>query len=150
EETQRGLRMGAIGTLTKPIKSKETLDAMFTRVEGAIVKRTRKLLLAVNDEEARRSLGELLAGDDVAIEPVQSGAEVLPKLSEGGFDAAVIGLDLPEMKGFELVDEIHSLPAAADLPLMVYSTRALNKKEELTLKRLSQTMPLKDVRSAER
>jgi CheY-like chemotaxis protein len=36
------------------------------------------------------------------------------------------------------------------MPLMVYSNRSLNKKEEITLKRLGQTLPLKDVRSPER
>jgi CheY-like chemotaxis protein len=54
------------------------------------------------------------------------------------------------MKGFELIDEIHPLPAAENLPIIVYGTRPLNKKEELMLKRLCQTMPLKDVRSPER
>mgnify|MGYP006175463455 CR=1 FL=1 len=47
EETQRGLRMGAMGALTKPIRSKETLDETFTRMEAFITPRTRRLLIAV-------------------------------------------------------------------------------------------------------
>ena len=49
-----------------------------------------------------------------------------------------------------LVDELHGMAEAKDLPIMVYSNRNLSKKEEITLKRLSQTMALKDVRSPER
>jgi CheY-like chemotaxis protein len=150
EETQRGLRMGAMGALTKPIKSKEMLDETFARLETFITPRTRRILVATHDEAERGRIGELIAGDDVEVKSVGTGKEVLELLGAGGFDAAVIGLDLPEMKGFDLVDEIFSVPATRDLPVMVYSTRELSKKEELTLKRLCQTMPVKDVRSAER
>jgi CheY-like chemotaxis protein len=54
------------------------------------------------------------------------------------------------MKGFDLIDEINGIPGACDVPLMIYSSRTLSKKEEIHLKRLSQTMALKDVRSPER
>jgi signal transduction histidine kinase/HAMP domain-containing protein/CheY-like chemotaxis protein len=150
EETQRGLRMGAMGGLTKPIKSKETLDEMFGRLASFINPRQRKMLVATQDEAVRNELVDLVAGEDVEIHTAASGKEVLERLPEGAYDAAVVGLDLPEMKGFDLVDEIYAVPAAKELPVMVYSTRELSKKEELTLKRLCQTMPLKDVRSPER
>ena len=142
--------MGAIGTLAKPIKSKETLDEVFSRLESQLAPRTRRLLVATADEEARRGIVELLAGDDVEIRTAVSGAEALSGLKDGQFDAAILGIDLPEMRNFELLDEIHGIDSAGTLPLMVYSTRDLNKKEELTLKRLCQAMALKDVRSPQR
>jgi len=112
--------------------------------------RTRRLLIAIGDESTREQLKELVDGDDVAITTTGTGADVLAAINAGTLDAVVVGIDLPEMKQFDLVDEIHSHPKAADLPIMVYSTRELSKKEEVALKRLSQTMALKDVRSAER
>src|SRR6185436_3030803 len=102
EETQRGRRLGAIGALTKPIKSKETLDETFN----------------------------LIGGDDVEIVQVESGKELLEQIPQGQFDAAIIGIHLPEMKSFELLDEIHAVPEAGQLPLLVYITRELSKKEE--------------------
>jgi signal transduction histidine kinase/HAMP domain-containing protein/DNA-binding response OmpR family regulator len=150
EETQRGLRMGAMGALTKPVKTKETLDEVFNRLEAFNSPRTRRMLVADADEPIRRSIIELVSGDDVEIVPVSTGAEVLAALKQGSFDAAVIGLDLPEMKGFDLIDEINGVSEAANVPLMVYSARNLSKKEEIHLKRLSQTMALKDVRSPQR
>jgi HAMP domain-containing protein/signal transduction histidine kinase/DNA-binding response OmpR family regulator len=150
EETQRGLRMGAMGALTKPVKTKETLDEVFNRLEAFNSPRTRRMLVADADEPTRRSIIELVSGDDVEIVPVSTGAEALAALKQGSFDAAVIGLDLPEMKGFDLIDEINGVSEAANVPLMVYSARNLSKKEEIHLKRLSQTMALKDVRSPQR
>ncbi len=150
EETQRGRRMGAIGALTKPIKSKETLDETFNHIEASLGKQLKHVVVAMRDEAEREQVVKLIGGDDVEIRQVDSGKELLEVIAEGGLDAVVIGVQLPEMKSFELLDDIHALPAAKELPLMVYITRELSKKEELTLKRLCQTMPLKDVRSAER
>jgi CheY-like chemotaxis protein len=142
--------MGAMGALTKPIKSKETLDLTFDRIETYVQPRTRRLLIAVADEAAREQLKELIAGEDVEISTTGAGADVMLAINAGALDAVVVGIDLPEMKQFDLIDEIHAHEKAADLPIMVYSTRELSKKEEVALKRLSQTMALKDVRSAER
>jgi len=150
EETQRGLRMGAMGALTKPIRTKEALEEVFKQIEANVMPRIKRLMVAQGDETARQETIELLRGDDVQITAVSSGAEAIAALKEGGFDAAVIALDLPEMKGFDLIDDINATPEAHELPLMVYSDRTLSKKEEIHLKRLSQTMALKDVRSPAR
>jgi hypothetical protein len=45
---------------------------------------------------------------------------------------------------------LRELPNFADTPILVYTSRELTKKEEIHLKRLSQTMVLKDVRSPQR
>jgi len=151
EETGRGLRMGAMGALTKPIKTKETLDDTFARIERYITPRTKRLLIADHDEAVRNHLIDLVHGDDVEITSAISGEETIRLVRESEkFDLIVLGIDLPEMKGFDLVDEVAALEPAREVPLMVYSNRTLNKKEEIALKRLSQTLPLKDVRSPER
>src|SRR4029078_9329227 len=67
EETLRGLRMGAMGALTKPVKSKETLDEVFNRIEQFVQPRTRRMMIAVHDADTREKLKELVAGDDVEI-----------------------------------------------------------------------------------
>ncbi len=36
EERERGLRIGAIGVLTKPIRNKEALDEVFGRIRKAV------------------------------------------------------------------------------------------------------------------
>jgi DNA-binding response OmpR family regulator len=43
EEYLRGIRMGAIGGLTKPIKTKEMLDATFDRIKAVIEQTTRRV-----------------------------------------------------------------------------------------------------------
>ncbi len=52
--------------------------------------------------------------------------------------------------GFDFIEEIKKDPHLEEIPLIVYVTEDLSKKDEAHLKRLGQTMNLKEVRSPER
>ena len=54
------------------------------------------------------------------------------------------------MSGFDLIEEIKKDPQLGDIPIIAYISRNLSKKDEAHLKRLGQTMNLKEVRSPER
>jgi CheY-like chemotaxis protein len=65
-------------------------------------------------------------------------------------DVVVLDLDLQEPRAFDMVDEIKEEQGLHDLPLILYSSRELSRKEEIHIKRLTQSSVLKDVRSVER
>ncbi|HWE03698.1 MAG TPA: HAMP domain-containing protein [Tepidisphaeraceae bacterium] len=150
EESDRGLRMGAMGALAKPVRTKQSLDETFTRLRAFLEPRKKRLLVVEADEARRRAMIDLLAADELEIQAVATAADTLAALRAGSFDAAVVGVDLPDIKGFDLVDEIHENLGLRELPILFYATRELTKKEEIHLKRLTQTSTLRDVRSPER
>ena len=150
EERTRGLRMGAIGALSKPLKSRESLGEVFARIEAAAVQRVRHVLVVNKDEAARSQVTGLLLDQDIQFETLGTGKEALEKLRDRNIDMAVIDLDLPDMTGFELIEEIKKDAHLESLPVIVYHTKDLSKKDEAYLKRLGQTMNLKEVRSLER
>jgi len=147
EESDRGLRMGAMGALTKPVRTKQSLDETFTRLRTFLEPRTKRVLVVEADETQRKAIVDLIAADGVEIQVVGAAADTLTALRAGPFDAAVVGVDLPDMKGFDLVDEIHENLGLRELPILFYATRPLTKKEEIHLKRLTQTSTVRDVRS---
>ncbi len=61
EEHDRGIRVGAIGVLTKPVKTKEMLDETFKRIREFIDKDTRELLFVHAHDADGKALMELLA-----------------------------------------------------------------------------------------
>jgi CheY-like chemotaxis protein len=142
--------MGAIGSLTKPVKTKAALDETFHRLRAFLARRERRVLLAYADPAGREQIAQLISGPGVEVRAVESGAGALTALQEAAFDCAVLGIDQEDMKTFDLIDEITEGRGLHDLPMIVYSHRALSKKEELHLKRLTQSTALKDVRSTER
>jgi CheY-like chemotaxis protein len=150
EEHERGLRMGAIGALTKPLKSKEALKEVFSLLQRAVEPHTRNLLVIGKDEGQRNQVAELVGGEGLQITGVGRGEEALAKLRDNSFGAAVLLLELEDMTGFALIEEIKKDPHLGQVPLIVYVTKTLSKKDEAHLKRLGQTMNLKEVRSPER
>jgi signal transduction histidine kinase/DNA-binding response OmpR family regulator/HAMP domain-containing protein len=150
EERERGLRLGAIGVLTKPIRNKESLDDAFGHIRQAMQPGTRRLLLAISSEQERDRLMELIGGPDVQIVSAADVSAVQHALADGQFDLMVLGWEQPDGKPLDLIDELREQPALNDFPIVLYSTNAHNKKEEAHIKRLTQTTVLRDVRSAER
>jgi HAMP domain-containing protein/signal transduction histidine kinase/CheY-like chemotaxis protein len=150
EERERSLRQGAMGALVKPLKTRESLDEAFNRLKDYMEPRTRRVLFAQAESENRHQLADLIGGDDVTIACVSTGDDVLNALKEGAVDLLVLDPDLPNARGFDLIDDIQDQAGLRDLPILLYTMRELTRKEELHIKRLSQTMVLKDVRSPQR
>jgi signal transduction histidine kinase/DNA-binding response OmpR family regulator/HAMP domain-containing protein len=150
EERARGLRMGAMGVLTKPLKTKETLDTTLARLREFTAPRVRHLLLVEPDPDQRAAVLPLLAGEDVEVVSVETAHEAIDSIKQKAPDLLVTAFDLPERKCFDFIDEINEDPNLSEIPTIVLSRKPLSKKDELHLKRLTQTTVLKDVRSPER
>ncbi len=146
----RALRQGAFGVLSKPLKSKEELREVFSRINQVSQSHTKHLLLAIKDAELRDHLTEILSGPDIQISGVNKGKDTLALLRDKPLAAVVIGLELDDMSGLELVEEIKKDPHLEQIPVIAYVPRAPSKKEDSHLKRLCHSMNLKEVHSEER
>jgi HAMP domain-containing protein/signal transduction histidine kinase/CheY-like chemotaxis protein len=150
QERERALRMGARGVLSKPIKTRDLLDNTFSRLQSFITIPSRRVLLVEPDEGARRELSEWVADGDVHVEAAATGQEALAILKQRPLDLAVLALDLPDMRAFDLIDYVSQDPALADLPVLVYAPGPLAVADETRLNRLTQIRVVKHVRSHER
>jgi CheY-like chemotaxis protein len=151
-----------MGALTKPIKTKDALDRTFNRMLSFTQPRTCRVLVIEGDAGKRAELSRLVGGDHTEVQSVENAIGAIERLTGGSngdgdgtaageaFDLIVTAFDLPDRKGLDLIDEIKEQPALRNVPLIVYSDRELSKKEEIQLKRLTQTAVVRDVRSPER
>lgn len=110
----------------------------------------KKLLIVEDDGPQRQSLIALIEGADVAVTAVSTGTEALKVLGEEKFDGMVLDLLLPDMTGFELMDKISHHSRLRRIPIIVYTGKLLNAKEETELKKRAQSIIIKDVKSPER
>jgi CheY-like chemotaxis protein/nitrogen-specific signal transduction histidine kinase len=149
DERQRGLQMGAIAYLQKP-SSPDELREVFTSTRGFVERDVRNLLVVEDDANQRQSIVELVGNGDVATVAVGSGADALQALQEGHFDCMVLDLGLPDMTGFELIERIKRDIGLSELPIIIYTGKELTRKEETELKRLADTIIVKDVKSMDR
>ncbi|MFC5653218.1 response regulator [Paenibacillus solisilvae] len=149
EDIQQGLSMGAIAYLRKPA-TKERLDSLFQQIESFLDRDLKRLLIVEDDAVQRISITELIGHDDVIIKGVSSGREALEELNIQHYDCMVLDLGLPDINGFDLLDSIRKNENLRSLPIIIYTGRDLDKKEERELKKYAETIIIKDVKSPER
>jgi CheY-like chemotaxis protein len=148
-ERERALRQGAISYINKPV-SREMLQEEFTRIQKFLMGGKRSLLVVEDDMAQRESIVSLIGDSDVRIVTVETGAAALEALSGQHFDCMVLDLTLPDVSGFELLDQLGKLPQVRDLPIVIYTAQELSRKEVTKLKRYAKTIVVKDARSPER
>jgi CheY-like chemotaxis protein/signal transduction histidine kinase/HAMP domain-containing protein len=149
EERQHGLSHGAFGYMVKPATTDE-LEVALNRIKTYVAPRMKHLLVVEDNDIERVSIVELLGASDLEITTVATGDEALHALREGSFDCGVLDLRLPDMTGFELLDQIQAEPALRQIPIVVFTGKDLSTDEEKHLKRVAKSIVLKDVKSPER
>jgi len=149
DDRRHGLSRGAFAFVTKPT-STEGLEAALSRIRDFSQPRRKRLLVIEDDPAEQFSIRELLGHDDIDIDVVDSGASALQTLHESGYDCAVLDLRLPDMSGFEVLDQLRDDEKLKDLPVVVFTGRELNAEEDARLHMLARSVVVKDVESPER
>jgi HAMP domain-containing protein/CheY-like chemotaxis protein/signal transduction histidine kinase len=149
EDWHHGLSHGAFAFVTKPTTT-EGLSAAITRIREYSSPR-RKRLLVVEDEPAQQlSIEALLGHDDIDVTVVSTGADALDAVSHEQFDCAVLDLRLPDMTGFELLEQLSQSKSGSELPVVVFTGKDLSPEEDARLHMLARSVIVKDVESPER
>jgi CheY-like chemotaxis protein len=149
EDRQHGLARGAFAFLTKPA-SQEGLQAALMRIKNFTEPRRKRLLVVEDNAAERMGITELLAHDDIDIVTAENGASALAILRDKGCDCVVLDLKLPDMSGFEVLEEIRADARITDVPVVVFTGRELSAEEEAQLHSIARSVVVKGVESPER
>jgi CheY-like chemotaxis protein/CHASE3 domain sensor protein len=147
--TQEALAMGAVGYALKPV-GREELVAALQRLEAKFTQSRQHILILEDDARQRESIMQLLSNGDVQITAVQNAGEALDQLRSRTFDCMVMDLNLPDLSGYELLQQMAEQGDVSFPPVIVYTGRSLTADEEQSLRRFSKAIIIKDVRSPER
>jgi len=149
DSSMDAMRMGAVGFLTKPV-TLEKVEETFGKIENIITRPVRKLLVVEDDKIQSQSIRELIGGGDVETTMVSTGAKAYEELSGNQYDCMILDLGLEDMSGFELLDKIRNNPACGEIPVIVYTGRDLTQEEDSQLRKYTESIIIKGVRSPER
>ena len=149
EDRQHGLARGAFSFMSKPT-TMEGLEAALSRIKSYAQPRRKRLLVVEDNAAERLGVTELLAHDDIDIETADTGAEALAALRYAPPDCVVLDLKLPDMSGFEVLEEIRDDPHLADVPVVVFTGRELSSEEDAQLHTMARSVVVKGVESPER
>ncbi|MET4677338.1 MULTISPECIES: response regulator [unclassified Luteibacter] len=147
DDASRGLELGAVGFLTKPV-SRESIGDAFDRLLHFAEGRTRHLLVVDDDASARAAVRMLLKDDMVIIEEAASGEEALSKTGDTPYDCIVLDLGLPGMSGIEFLERLSR--SGHTPPVVVYSGRDLSREESMKIRQYTDSIVVKGARSPDR
>jgi signal transduction histidine kinase/CheY-like chemotaxis protein/HAMP domain-containing protein len=107
-----------------------------------------KTILIIEDSEpAIIQLSEILTENGYLIEIARSGIEALKKVKVKIPDAIILDLMMPEMDGFEVLENIRGTQATAMIPVLILTAKYLSKDElkQLTANNIHQLIQKGDV-----
>ena len=149
EDRQQGLTRGAFSYLNKPTTPQGLNDAL-ARINEYVRPRRKRLLIAEDDAAERLGVAELLSNPDLEIATADSGRAALARLREQRFDCMVLDLRLPDISGFEVLEEIQRDESLSDLPVVVFTGRELSAEEDARLHGMARSIVVKGAASPER
>jgi HAMP domain-containing protein/CheY-like chemotaxis protein len=149
EDKSHGLARGAFSFVTKPT-STEALEAALTRIKEYAVARRKRLLIVEDNPAEQMSIQELLGDDDIDVSLASAGTDALSLIHEQRFDCVVLDLSLPDMSGFDVLEQLGQRPELSDLPVVVFTGKELSPEEDSRLHTLARSVVVKGVESPER
>jgi HAMP domain-containing protein/CheY-like chemotaxis protein len=149
DDRRHGLSRGAFAFLTKPT-DRSSLEAAFSKIREYATPRKKRLLVVEDDPSEQFSIRELLDNDDIEVAIASTGSEALDIVRQQTFDCVVLDLRLPDMSGFEVLEQLSSQSGSPDLPVVVFTGRELSLEEDTRLHELARSVVVKDVESPER
>jgi PAS domain S-box-containing protein len=131
DERGRGFSLGAADYLLKPVDG-EVLVRVIQRVvrNNARDHRGRSVLVIDDDPVILELMDAVLRPEGFEILKAIDGRQGLQIARERNPDLVVLDLLMPEMNGFEVVDEMHGSPETSAIPIVVLTNKSLSREEK--------------------
>ncbi|HKO49236.1 MAG TPA: response regulator [Polyangiaceae bacterium] len=134
-DRNKGIALGAAGVLEKPISHQELLDSisglgLLPANRGEIL----NVLVVDDDPVAVELIAVRLAGLEVVVERPYGGREGIVVARRQPPDLIVLDLMMPDVNGFDLVEELRRDAATASIPIMVLTAMQLTAAQRARLK----------------
>jgi PAS domain S-box-containing protein len=131
DEPARGFSLGAVDYLLKPI-DREALVRVIQRVarRGSRDQRGRSVLVIDDDPIILELMEAVLRSEGFEVLKAKDGRHGLQIVRDRKPSLVVLDLLMPEMNGFEVVDEMQGSPQTARIPIIVLTNKSLSQEEK--------------------
>jgi len=131
DERGRGFAMGASEYLMKPLDRKELLSSVQRLLAEKVSESRKAAILVIDDERVVLELMQaVLTPEGFSVLKAQSGPEGLAVARAQRPDLIVLDLLMPEMDGFQVMDQLKHDPSTAGIPIVIFTARALTREDK--------------------
>jgi len=136
DEWKRAYALGAMDYLTKPIDTNRLVQLIARHRHSRIIEHNADkgyVLIVEDDPMVRELLRRFLdqAGWDVV--EAEDGRAALTQIAHRRPSLILLDLMLPELDGIQVIDELHTMPHARDIPIIVLTAKELTHAERQRL-----------------
>ena len=149
DASERGLALGAVGYLTKPVTRRDLVQVIESLVPRAAA-RSSRILVVEDDTVTADSVLRMLEAEGLEARRVSSAEEALAVLASERFGCMILDLSLPDMNGLDLLRALPEAVGPEAPKVVVYTARALSRAETMSLEAYAEAVVLKDGSSVER
>jgi PAS domain S-box-containing protein len=130
DDRRLGYALGASEFLTKPINQKELLSTIAKHIRDNAPAR---ILIVEDDPATRKIVRHAIDEKKWAVAEAENGRIALEMLDDANPDLIILDLMMPELDGFEFLDEMKQIPRWMGVPVIVVTAKTLTKEDETRL-----------------
>ncbi|MFD1256573.1 response regulator [Mucilaginibacter terrae] len=142
-------REGAISFMKKPINT-ETLDKLFNDMMNQSGVQFKQILLVEDHEAQSQALKDLMQKQGIAVDQAFTGEQAFNMLQHNEYQCVILDLNLPDISGLDLLDDIKAIDRFTELPVIVNTAMELDKTSVNRLMQYANAMVIKTNKSADR
>jgi signal transduction histidine kinase/CheY-like chemotaxis protein/HAMP domain-containing protein len=150
EDRRRALAMGAMAVLSKPVKTREALEAVFSQIKRVLARTRQQLVVVTEDDAASTEISGALCEQNVDIRIIPPTTEAMTEMTSGSAGCVVVRPPIRTMALTLLLSTLAEQLVSQDLPIIIYAKEPLDADVEGQLTKAAQTLMIKRVMSAER
>jgi GAF domain-containing protein/CheY-like chemotaxis protein len=125
DQKNRGYALGAVDYLVKPVDRVKLVKTL-TSICGATAGHA---LLVDDDEVVRRGVRQALEPTGWKVSEAENGQVAVQSLIAARPDVIILDLMMPEMDGFEFLNELRGRPDWQDIPVVVITAKDLTEDD---------------------
>lgn len=143
------LHAGAVEFLKKPVSSDNIEDSL-TKIEQLISSSIKRVLVVEDDDKNRKAIIKLIENKQIKVKDVADGQSAIDTINSEQFDCIILDLNLPDMTGFEVLQNLEKQKDINLPPVIIHTGRDLSEDEYKKLNQYTESIVIKGAASPER
>ncbi len=146
---EESLSRGAIDFINKPVLF-EQLPDVFLRIDEALHRGPRKILIVEENEKHAQALSYFLETSNVNVRSTQDIHEASRILIDGSADCVVLEMKMFTDEAYDELENIKRTAGLEHLPIVIFTGKSLSKTEETRIRQVADSIVIKTANSYKR
>ncbi len=146
---QESLLKGAVDFINKPFALEQMQD-MFRKLENALTKSPKKVLIVEENEQHAKALSYFLSAHNINTSISTNVTDSIGSLQSREIDCVILDMGVPDRNAYETLETIKQNPGLEQLPIIVFTGKNLSKGEENRIKKYADSIVVKTAYSYQR